>query len=73
MHQEFEAERDGVKYLATPSTCLQFKTNSREFAIDPAHAPGYRCIELMADGKIKSWVVRIADFNPTYDLSARGY
>lgn len=73
IHQEFEMEKDHVKYLAAPSTCIQFKPNSKKFALDTKRAPGYRCIELLENGKINSWVQRIENFQPTYDLNAKGY
>lgn len=73
IHQEFEMEKEGIKYLAAPSTCIQFKPHCKEFTLDTERAPGYRCIELFSNGKINSWVRRIENFKPTYDLKAKGY
>ncbi len=51
VHQEFLAERDGVKIIGTPSTCRQFKPGSDEFALDDM-PPAYREVELFADGSV---------------------
>jgi Icc protein len=58
VHQEFEALRRGVRLLGVPSTCAQFLPRSEQFAIDPA-PPGYRRLELRADGTLVTDVVRI--------------
>jgi Icc protein len=56
VHQAFDGERRGVRLLATPSTCAQFKPGSDQFAIDQ-RPPGYRWLELHADGRVESAVV----------------
>ena len=38
VHQEGHSRRDGKEWLATPSTCIQFKPDSVEFALDDAAA-----------------------------------
>ena len=45
--------------MSTPSTCMQFKPGSKDFALDDL-APGYRRIELFADGRIDTEVLRLA-------------
>lgn len=58
IHQEFEAERNGVKYLGSPSTCVQFKPLSQQFAVDE-RSPGFRLLSLFPDGRFESdicWV-----------------
>ena len=58
VHQEGYYQRDGIEWLATPSTCIQFKTDSVEFALDTL-SPGYRSITLKPDGSIMSSVTRV--------------
>ncbi len=55
-HQSFDLYRDGVRYMCTPATCMQFKPRSDEIQIDD-RPPGYRVIDLAADGSIASEVV----------------
>jgi Icc protein len=56
VHQALDEERDGVKIIATPSTCAQFLPGSDEFAIDN-QPPGYRRLRLFEDGNLNSEVV----------------
>lgn len=51
VHQSYDALRKGVRLLATPSTCAQFLPHSEQFAVD-RRPPGYRTLELKADGSI---------------------
>lgn len=56
VHQNYDALRKGVRLLATPSTCAQFLPNADDFAVD-ARPPGYRTLELRADGSLLTEVV----------------
>ncbi len=56
VHQDFEAQRGGVRLFATPSTGAQFLPHSDRYALD-ARPPAYRQMELSADGRIDSRVV----------------
>ncbi len=58
VHQEYAQQRDGVKLLAAPSTCVQFKPGSVTFALDEL-AAGYRWFDLDPDGGIRTGVTRI--------------
>jgi 3',5'-cyclic-AMP phosphodiesterase len=72
VHQAFDGERRGVRLLATPSTCAQFKPGVDHFAIDH-RPPGYRWLELYADGRVESgvvWVEAAADSAPPARASA---
>ena len=62
VHQQADQRSDGIDWMSTPSTCFQFKPGSRDFALDTL-APGYRLIELHADGRVTSTVHRIEDRN----------
>ncbi len=55
VHQAFDAEQDGLRLMATPSTCFQFAPRVDEFAGDD-RPPGYRVLELHADGRIDTEV-----------------
>ncbi len=57
-HQVFESERNGVQLLGCPSTCVQFKPGSQEYASDDL-PPGYRRLLLKDDGGIDSQVIRL--------------
>ncbi|ACA88448.1 3',5'-cyclic-AMP phosphodiesterase [Shewanella woodyi] len=76
VHQQIDQEYSGhhgpIKLMATPSTCIQFKPKSSYFALD-AVQPGYRLLELKADGNILTNVYRVPGelFSP--DKSASGY
>lgn len=58
IHQEFNALRRGVRYLGSPSTCVQFKPASKEFGIDRAQ-PGFRLLTLMSDGTYETRIERV--------------
>jgi Icc protein len=56
VHQFFDGRRQGVRLLATPSTCRQFLPLADEFALD-LRPPAYRRLTLLADGTVESEVV----------------
>lgn len=56
VHQSLDLFANGVRYMATPATCAQFKPRSDDFALDDK-PPGYRTLELMPDGAIATEVV----------------
>jgi len=72
VHQAFDQQRNNVRLLASPSTCLQFLPASEDFAVDEA-PPGYRWLELHPDGTLRTGVKRLASIPGRIDLSARGY
>jgi Icc protein len=58
VHQALDTTVNGVRILATPSTCSQFKPYSDDFALDDA-PPAWRTLTLHADGAIDTtleWV-----------------
>lgn len=55
VHQQFDGERNGVRLMATPSTCRQFLPRSDQFALDDM-PPGYRWLRLASDGEIETGV-----------------
>ena len=56
VHQEYDADHEGVRIIGTPSTCRQFKPGSSEFAVDDS-PPAYRRIELNADGSVDTKMI----------------
>ena len=72
VHQEFSSMRKNVALLASPSTCVQFKQNSHEFAVDKK-MPGYRVFTLYPDGSFDSIVERISDRDYPIDYVSTGY
>jgi Icc protein len=61
VHQAFDALRGRVRLLSTPSTCTQFQPRVAEFAVD-TRPPGYRILELRADGAIDTEIVWLERF-----------
>ncbi|MCC7516506.1 MAG: 3',5'-cyclic-AMP phosphodiesterase [Pseudomonadales bacterium] len=58
VHQEYSLRRMHYQFLSTPSTCIQFKQNSADYAEDDL-PPGYRRFVLHADGSFDTEVVRV--------------
>jgi len=72
VHQELDFEHEGIRCLCTPSTCIQFKPNVTNFALDRVN-PGYRTIQLHEDGSIDTEVVRVTGYTFEADFSSGGY
>jgi Icc protein len=72
IHQEYRADRRGVQLIASPSTCIQFKPGSDDFALD-AKAPGYRWLALHADGEFDTGVCRLETIPAGLDINSGGY
>jgi len=72
VHQESDQMINGVRYLSTPSTCVQFTPQSEDFSVD-CRAPGYRWLDLQADGSIDTGVSRVEDIEFEIDYSVKGY
>lgn len=72
VHQEIDSELNGVRLLASPSTCIQFAPGSEDFQVSD-QAPGYRWLRLHADGRLETGVERVKDFAFTVDYGSNGY
>jgi Icc protein len=72
VHQESDRMRNGVRLLSVPSTCVQFKPLSDDFAIDDL-SPGYRWFDLYPNGDIVTQVSRVVGVKFVIDWSVRGY
>lgn len=72
IHQAFDQERNGVRLLSSPSTCIQFAPASQDFALD-SQLPGYRWLRLHDNGTIETGVSRLQQLDYTIDHTANGY
>ena len=72
VHQDFHQIHQHVEVLASPSTCIQFKPQSSEFALDRV-PPGWRSLVLKSNGQLETQVHRLDDeaFLPNFE--AQGY
>ncbi len=58
IHQDYTGEKDGVRLLGSPSTCVQFAPRCDSFGVDQA-PPAYRWLELGGDGSIETGIVHV--------------
>lgn len=58
IHQEFAQLRNGITYLGTPSTCIQFEPLQAKLTIGSEN-PGFRLINLYPDGSYSTAVQRV--------------
>ena len=72
IHQELDFKIGNIRFFCTPSTCIQFKPEVIDFSLDEVN-PGYRLLELYADGSIESNVVRVEGIEFSADLASAGY
>jgi len=71
-HQLYEGERNGVRLMGSPSTCIQFKPGQDEFGIHQS-PPGLRWLALMPDGKIETGIEYLSTMPTGIDLNSIGY
>ena len=72
VHQEIEQNHEGIKIISTPSTCIQFKPNCKEFTLDELQ-PAYRYINLTATGNFVTEVKRLKGKEFLPNMQAQGY
>lgn len=72
IHQQVDSWWQDYQVMATPSTCIQFKADSQNFALDEAQ-PGWREIELCSDGTIVTNVKRIQQAIFLPNMQEEGY
>lgn len=72
VHQDMNVLHQGVRVMATPSTCVQFKPNSDDFALDTL-SPGWRELELHNDGRLTTEVKRLPTGSFQPDFNSAGY
>lgn len=72
IHQIMDSYFGTVRVLGTPSTCFQFTPNSQKFGIDNT-APGYRVMQLYADGRLESDITRLPEPLTGLQTNTKGY
>ena len=72
VHQDSAQMWQHIACLSTPSTCVQFKPKSTQFALDAAPA-GYRVLQLFNDGTWHSEVERLSDLPEGLAHNSLGY
>ena len=72
VHQAHAGKKNGISYYATPSTCIQFKRNCVDFALEEL-PPGYRWLDLYPNGDMKTDIRRLANYIGVFDIDAKGY
>lgn len=72
VHQVFEYQHQHIQFLSCPSTCVQFKPNQDDFNLDTL-TPGYRTLELYADGHYITQIHRLTQHIGEVDLNLSEY
>lgn len=72
VHQDSLHHWNNIKFLSTPSTCVQFKPHQENFTLDD-QAPGYRCLHLNQNGTFSTKIHRIQQLKPLLDEEILGY
>ena len=72
VHQESINLWNNIYFYSTPSTCVQFKPKSEQFALDDT-APGYRVLHLKEDGTFSTKIHRLEGILPKINLEISGY
>ncbi|MCQ6463558.1 3',5'-cyclic-AMP phosphodiesterase, partial [Vibrio parahaemolyticus] len=71
VHQDINVIHKGIRVMATPSTSVQFKPNSDDFALDTT-SPAWRELELNTNGDITTHVDRLQEVQIKPDFSSNG-
>jgi Icc protein len=71
VHQAMDAMVDGLRMIATPSTCSQFKPGARDFAVDD-RPPAWRELALHPDGRIDTRLHWLEGWKPPAPGPAAG-
>jgi 3',5'-cyclic-AMP phosphodiesterase len=72
VHQAFAARRGTIELYGCPSSCVQFKPGAERFALDD-QPPGFRWLELHADGRIETGIIRLEACSGEVDASSGDY
>ncbi len=72
IHQPSDSERNGVRMLSIPSTCIQFAPGQAAFGIADT-PPGIRWLALLPDGTIRTGIEYLAAVPSGLDLRSAGY
>lgn len=72
VHQDSDQIINQIRYISTPSTCVQFLPKSQDFGIDTL-GPAYRTLTLHPDGRLETSLSRIDGVDFEIDYSQKGY
>lgn len=72
VHQDSINLWNNIYFYSTPSTCVQFKPKSDNFALDDT-APGYRVLHLKENGTFSTEIQRVEEHRPKINLEISGY
>ncbi|MBE2897569.1 3',5'-cyclic-AMP phosphodiesterase [Pasteurellaceae bacterium TAE3-ERU1] len=72
IHHAMDSQWFDYPVMTTPSTCIQFKSDSYNFSLG-VMPPGWREFTLYEDGRVETQVQRIADNLFVPDLNISGY
>ncbi len=72
VHQETDEIHDGIRYISSPATSIQFLPESDAFGLDSA-GPGWRELQLFRDGTFDTQVHRVRSGCYIPDWNAVGY
>lgn len=72
IHQVMDITIATFRVLGAPSTCFQFAPETTEFSVSET-APGYRLIELYAEGRVESEVIRLPEPLTELQTNKHGY
>lgn len=72
VHQDSIQLWNNIPFYSTPSTCVQFKPKSEQFALDNT-SPGYRVLHLKENGSFSTAIHRVDSYKPNINLEISGY
>jgi len=72
VHQQFDGHWGQLPIYSTPSSCVQFKQHSEDFALSE-QPPGYRWLDLHSDGTVHTGVEFLRGFAPHPNLDCASY
>ncbi len=72
VHQESDQQHNGIRFLSTPSTSIQFTPNHEKFGIDDA-PPALRWMALLPDGQIRTGLEYLDSVPEGLNLKSTGY
>jgi len=59
VHQNFDQVVGSARFLATPSSAVQFTCKQQQFRVEADLGPGLRLLTLEADGQINTKIQRL--------------
>ena len=72
VHQQFDGHWGELPLYSAPSSCVQFKQHSDDFALSD-QPPGYRWLDLHGDGSLETGVEFVSNFSLLPNLDCASY